>query len=77
MSNSPIDSNGSDKEKMLAAFGGKKGLIDSGVPSATQSQLACLYARARAGSFRQDKFSPSIGPSKRPSIGQPAKLAIK
>jgi len=33
MSNLPIDSNGSDKEKVLAAFGGKKGLIDSGIPS--------------------------------------------
>ena len=33
MSNLPIDANGSDKEKVLAAFGGKKGLIDSGVPS--------------------------------------------
>ena len=28
-----MDSNGSDKEKVLAAFGGKKGLIDSGIPS--------------------------------------------
>jgi len=33
MSNLPIDEYGSDKEKVLAAFGGKKGLIDSGVPS--------------------------------------------
>ena len=33
MSNLPIDPTGSDKEKVLAAFGGKKGLIDSGVPS--------------------------------------------
>jgi hypothetical protein len=39
MSNSPIDSNGSDKEKMLSAFGGKKGLIDSGVPSVTFLRL--------------------------------------
>ena len=35
MSNLPIDSDGSDKEKVLAAFGGKKGLIDSGIPSVT------------------------------------------
>jgi len=35
MSNLPNDSSGSDKEKMLAAFGGKKGLIDSGIPSVT------------------------------------------
>ena len=33
MSNLPIDPDGADKEKVLAAFGGKKGLIDSGVPS--------------------------------------------
>ena len=33
MNNLPIDANGSDKDKVLAAFGGKKGLIDSGIPS--------------------------------------------
>ena len=27
------DENGSDKDKVLAAFGGKKCLIDSGIPS--------------------------------------------
>ena len=33
MSNLPIGSSGSDKDKVLTAFGGKKGLIDSGIPS--------------------------------------------
>jgi hypothetical protein len=33
MSNLPTGSSGSDKDKVLAAFGGKKGLIDSGIPS--------------------------------------------
>jgi len=33
MSNLPTGSTGSDKDKVLAAFGGKKGLIDSGIPS--------------------------------------------
>jgi len=33
MTNLPSDVNGSDKDKVLAAFGGKKGLIDSGIPS--------------------------------------------
>ena len=33
MSNLPINQDGSDKEKILKAFGGKKGLIDTGIPS--------------------------------------------
>ena len=33
MSNLPINQDGSDKEKILKAFGGKKGLIDTCIPS--------------------------------------------
>jgi len=33
MSQIPSAGEGADKEKVLAAFGGKKGLIDSGIPS--------------------------------------------
>ena len=33
MSQIPSSGEGADKDKVLAAFGGKKGLIDSGIPS--------------------------------------------
>ncbi|MEI7722482.1 MAG: DUF3159 domain-containing protein [Actinomycetota bacterium] len=33
MNNFPSNADNSDKDKVLAAFGGKKGLIDSGIPS--------------------------------------------